>query len=333
MAETPIQIDQIKANQEKVLVKYSGYDKVEIPENLENRNIVGTAYLTNQNGEKTSVFISDVGTKKLKEYGHQADGGLESDLGYELLNEKGEVYGKLALSLKHTSQNPEMKIGAENTKQPIPENINYVSIDWIDTKGCPENIKGGGNLLYQIAMEISFDKNCGGSLHLRSVSESTGFHYLQGATTYMGDRYKKIGEDEEIGTRTYVKVNEIDKISKLVKIPDSLQQDQLMRSDLQANEQRYDREGHPFSMPNPNSLLPMRMSEHSGLSYEKVEETIFDKTGTDDEDTAKMLSYIEWLNNRGKIPKNKMWWIKQIETNPILQSVREGFTNEKIILD
>ena len=320
MSENP-KLTQIRENIKQINIQDLAYNKIEIPKNLENKNITGTACLTDQNGVKIPVFISQIEINKMGKYAR-----LESDLVYNLLNENGTQFGRLTLSLKHTEQNSEIKIGAEN--------INYVSMDWIDTTGCPGNIKGAGNLLYQVAMEISFLNGCSGSLHLISLAESQGFHYLQGATAHMRNRYKKIKEDENTDVITYTETNEIDKISNLSIMPRWLKQDQSIRYDLQANKRRYYNEDHVFSTDNPNSLVSMQMSEHSGFDPDKNEKTDCDFfLNKEGENMLKMQTYIKWLSSQGKTPKNKMWWIKQIEINPILQITREELNNKKLILD
>jgi hypothetical protein len=55
--------------------------------------------------------------KEVGRYGYQADEGVISDLVYQLVNKNDELYGILALSLKHTEQNSEIKIGINNIKK------------------------------------------------------------------------------------------------------------------------------------------------------------------------------------------------------------------------
>jgi hypothetical protein len=46
-----------------------------------------------------------------------------------------------------------------------------------------------------------------------------------------------------------------------------------------------------------------------------------------------MQTYLEYLKNKNKQPKNKMWWIKKIQTNPILTSTKAQNDSGNLILD
>ena len=210
-----------------------------------------------------------------------------------------------------------------------------------------------GSALYQIAMELSYLHGKHGSLSLRSIRSATGFHFLQGARSFSSDQYVEVANTTDKYARKQnppeiISDENFDPIYRkrntIVGIPRSdLFQDtktnSIITEHVTSGRKWSDSQGS-----GPGTEVPMRMAEYPNSfilngKYVKPPIQIRDDEHQDDfnfgvsEIVQAQNEWKEWSEKYNGVLKSKIYWIKQIQKNPILDAVLTKLKNNELELD